>query len=197
MTQEEPKLEVQGIRVDLPSLLGIRHYCDPALCREGPCCCHEYEVAFPSRELSRIVGLARDASRYAPEVAPGGELENPFEPDGSGQYLLDTNENGVCAFAFQDKVGCTWCSLHSVALDHNLPAERHKPSPCSLWPLALTEDEPPVLTVQDDIQRFPCVWKRNARKTLYPDIADCIRRVFGETFLQEVQAHLQGASVRM
>ncbi len=193
---DRKSLYVNGIKVDIDALLRIRHYCDPMLCREGPCCCHEYEVAFPKKELRHIVGLVPEAGKYAEKVLPGAAHENPFDEDGSGTYILDTDESGKCVFAFQDKVGCTWCALHRVALDHHLTPHKHKPSPCSLWPLALTEDTPPVLTVQDDILRYPCIWMRKKAKKLYPDIADCIRRVFGDDFLLEINEYLNNNTTK-
>jgi hypothetical protein len=56
-----------------------------------------------------------------------------------------------------------------------------------MWPLALAEGEPPILTLQDDIYEFPCAWKRGGRpKKLYPDIADNVRATFGEAFLAKL-----------
>jgi hypothetical protein len=65
-----------------------------------------------------------------------------------------------------------------------------KPKPCSLWPLVLDEDrKPPLLTVHDDALEFPCNRRRHGR-TLNAGVQELIVGVFGESFLDAVEAEL-------
>jgi len=107
---------------------------------------------------------------------------------------LVTDESGKCLFAYTKK-GATLCSLHSAALDLDLPPYRMKPRACSLWPLAITDDAPQVLTVQDSVLTFPCnSSRRKGAKRLHSGVADTIREVFGESFLTELQEAINAAS---
>jgi hypothetical protein len=179
---------IDGILVDVKALLRLKHYCDPMLCRNGRYCCAQYEITVDKADIKRAVGLMPDAAKFAPEVGEGGEFENPFERVEPGRWAIDCHEeSGACAFSFKDKKGRGWCSLHAAALKHDLDPYQQKPSVCTMWPLALAEGEPPILTLQDDIYEFPCAWKRGGRpKKLYPDIADNVRATFGEAFLAKL-----------
>jgi len=187
---------VNDILVDLPALLKVKHYCDPMLCRNKRYCCASYEITVDKHDMKRAIGLIPDAAAFAPEVGEGGEFENPFERVEPGRWAIDCHEeSGACAFSFRDKQGRGWCSLHAAALKHDLDPYQQKPEVCTMWPLALSEGEPPVLTIQDDVYEFPCAWKRRGRqKALYPDIAANVKAIFGEAFLEALNREIEKLS---
>ena len=65
---------IDGILVDVESLLKLKHYCDPTLCRNGRYCCAQYEITVDKADIKRAVGLMPDAAKFAPEVGEGFEL---------------------------------------------------------------------------------------------------------------------------
>jgi len=184
--------EIEGYRVDLPALLQLWHAYDAEKCSACGCCCSSYEVTVPRRELSRLTGMIPAASRHAPGLQTDGEYENPFERVEKGVYAIDTDEEGLCVFAYRDPAGQVRCSIHTAALEQGLDPYKTKPSACTLWPLALTEDTLPTLTVQEDAYRFPCNRRRRNARHLAPEVAATIRTVFGASFLDAVQAAISG-----
>ncbi len=177
-------LKIGKISLDIEALLRIAHHCDPHLCRGGSSCCKAYEVCFTQGEMERSAGLLPHCARFAPHLAPGGEFENPFEAMAGRRYAIDAQEDGACAFAFDDQQGVTWCSIHAAALELGLSPWRVKAQPCLLWPLALSEGPNPVLTLQDDTFDFPCNKPRHRKQTLDPGIAGCIARGLSPRFLE-------------
>lgn len=184
---------IDGILVDLPALLKLKHYCDPRLCRNKRYCCASYEITVDRQDMKRAVGLMPEAANFAPAVGEGGEFENPFEKIEGGRWAIDCDEElEACAFSFRDKQGCGWCSLHAAALKLGLDPYQQKPEVCTMWPLALSEGDPPVLSIQDDVYRFPCAWRRRGpQRALYPDIAANVKAIFGEAFLEKLNAAIE------
>ncbi len=177
---------IKNLRVDVDALLRLKHHCDPDLCKHTVSCCRCYEVCLSRKEMGRAVGLMKKASKYARRLRKPG-FENPFERVGPGLYAIDSHEDGACLFAYRRRSGQTCCSLHSAALDLGLDPYAMKPQPCTLWPLALSEDKPPVLGVQSDIRRFPCIrLRRKPARHLYSHIAETIGKLFGEDFLRDL-----------
>lgn len=176
--------------VDLDALLRLHHEYNPQACSAINCCCGSYEVTVQRKELRRIAGMIPASSRFAPTLKDeDGEYENPFEPVERGLYALDTDEEGRCVFAYRDAAGAIRCSIHSAALEMGLEPYTTKPFACTLWPLALTEDDPPILTVQEDAYRFPCNRELpQPADALAPEVALIIERLFGMAFLEEVNA---------
>lgn len=181
-------LEIDGVRVDIPALLKLWHAYDAEKCSACGCCCSSYEVTVSKRELARITGMIPAASRHAQGLKTDEGYENPFERVEKGLYALDTDEEGLCVFAYRDAAGQVRCSIHSAALEQGLDPYKTKPSPCTLWPLALTDDAVPILTVQEDAYRFPCNRRRRNAQRLAPEVADIIRTVFGAQFLGKLEA---------
>ena len=199
-----------GILVDLEVLRRLRHTCDPAHCDRAHHCCSQYEIGLGRHEMGRMIGLMKRAADYATHLRDGRGLINPFDEETPGRFVIDTDENQRCVFAYEveEKAGekspgqkgrkkghrptVTYCSLHSAALDAGLEPYEYKPHSCALWPLALSEDKPPVLTVQDAEGEFACNRlgrpRRNGR--LDPGIEDLLARNFGEAFLAKVLAAL-------
>jgi hypothetical protein len=138
--------------------------------------------------MARIIGHMPAASRYAPYLGDGDSLENIFEEDADGSFIVDTDEEGLCAFAYRDRRRRILCSLHSVAQDLKLPHHKTKPLSCVLWPLALSEDRPLQLSIAEDAFDYPCNSSRkNPGRPLDPNIAQTIRDIFGTRILTTIQ----------
>lgn len=190
MQLPEGFVEIDGVVVDVPALMKLKHYCDPNLCKNGRYCCAQYEITLDKADMKRAIGLMPEAAKFAPEVGEDGEFENPFDKVEPGRWSMDCHEDsGACAFSFRDKQGCGWCSLHAAALANDLDPYAEKPEVCTMWPLAITESGQKVLSIQDDVYSFPCAWKRRGKpKGLYPDIADNVEAIFGKAFREKLEA---------
>lgn len=187
LTRAQTNMHVDGMEIDLESLFSITHQCVPGLCKKRNCCCATYEIVIDRDEITRIIGYMIAASRYAPGLCKDGSLENIFEEDGGGSLVLDTDEDGLCAFAYGSHRNGILCSLHSVARDLKLPHYKTKPMSCVLWPLALSEDNPLHLSIAEDAFSFPCNTRRkNTGKPLDPNIAQTIRDIFGVKILTSI-----------
>ncbi len=178
----------QGIDVDMDGLYSIDHLCDPLKCL-GNHCCSKYEVLVENNEMDRIIGYMPAAVRYAPGLGDGTFLENVFERDEEDDcFIVDTDEDGLCVFAYKDARNSVLCSLHSVANDLRIPHYRTKPRACVLWPLAISEEPPIQLSIADDAFDFPCNRKRpSLNNTLDPNIARIILDLFGPGFLNAIE----------
>ncbi len=157
-------IDIEGLRVDVSALASLTYACRPGRCA-GASCCARYEVCVATEELGRLVGLLPAAARYAVALRGPDGLDNPFEPLGGGLWAIDTDEDGLCVLAYRDRSGATRCSLHSAALEAGLDPLAHKPLSCALWPVAVSEDDPPVLTVADDATELPCCRPRRSLPT--------------------------------
>ena len=177
---------IEGIKVDLDSLLCIKHDCRPELCRSRPSCCSCYEVCLGDREISRITGMMPHIVKHAKHLVIDDYFDNPFEKIGRNLYSMDTDYDNLCLFAYHGKDGCTWCSIHSAALEIGIDIADVKPVSCILWPLSLSEDDPPVLSVQSGAFDFPCNMECSVSDKLDPNISDIICKVFGLKFLDEL-----------
>lgn len=182
---------IEGVAVDLNSVAGIAHDCDPALCRGARCCCSCYEITLTEEELSPVVGMLPAAARFSRRLKRGDGYDNVFDEEDDGLYTIDSARDGSCVFLYRDHLKTPLCSLHTAALESGADPYRAKPGSCTLWPLALSEDSPPVLTVQDDAFDFPCNRRRRGgRKGLDRGVSIIIVSVFGESFLDTVRLHL-------
>jgi hypothetical protein len=177
---------INGIQVDIASLLSISHKCIPGVCSRNMCCCSMYEICVDDRELERITGYIPDASEWARELRCESGFENIFDETGDGLYSIDTDENDLCVFAYAGVKNSVLCSLHTAALKLEMPPVVVKPVSCTTWPLAASDSNPRILSVAEDAFDFPC----NAKKTdglLDDGIACIIQEVYGEKFLKKVQ----------
>ena len=173
---------VGGYRVDLEALKSISHHCDPKKCGNGLSCCACYDVELSAIEARRVVDWLPEAAKFAPHLRDEDGYIDPVErmPRTTPTLAVDAAER--CIFAYKGEEGALWCSLHSAALAHGFAPETVKPLTCALWPLAFSdEDDPPVLTVQPDVLRFPCNVARVG------DGSDIIKRCFGIHFLHDVE----------
>lgn len=182
---------IDGIRVDLKALRALRHECVPRQCvGRARGCCETYEVIVDPRETGAVVGMMPEAARYARHLKTRGELHDPFDETDGGDCLA-THRDGRCVFAYRNREGATLCSLHSAALELGLPPAKAKPKACTLWPLYLVEGRNACLTVQEGALDFPCNHKRRANaRGLDPGVADIVRSILGEKFLEKLLKRL-------
>lgn len=183
----DPRPVIDGVEVDVASILAISHDCSPELCRERRCCCACYEIHLSGREVNRAVGFVGAASKWAKGLKRGGVLDNVFDEDDEGGYTIDTTSDGSCAFLYRDRSRTPLCSLHTAAVEAGANPHRVKPVSCTLWPLALGEGGGKVLSVQDDALDFPCNGRVAGASALDPGISAIIREVFGPLFLGRVE----------
>ncbi len=177
---------INGIQVDMPSLLSISHKCVPGVCSRNMCCCSIYEICIDDRELERITSYIPDASAWAHELRCETGFENIFDETEDGLYSIDTDENDLCVFAYPGVRKSVLCSLHTVALGLNLPPVEVKPVSCATWPLAVSYNNPHMLSVAEDALDFPCNTEK-IKGLLDPGISCIIKDVYGEAFLKEVE----------
>jgi hypothetical protein len=177
---------INGIQVDLDAVSQLAHDCQPALCSAASSCCSAYEITISESEMPALVGSMAVASKYATHLSPS---DNILEEVDNRRLALETNEDGLCLFAYRNS-NTMLCSLHSAALEMGLPPHKVKPTSCSLWPLALCEGKPPLLTVQDDAYDFPCN-KKNKGNGLHSGVVEIIQSILGESFLTQLTEILQ------
>ena len=191
MLNESRYLTLDTMHIDVEALQALAHRCDPMKCiGRARGCCETYEVAVGRSEQGTIVGALDEASRFAIGLKEGGDFLEPFE-ETEGGTCLSTDEDGRCVFAYDDARGATLCSLHSAALDLGLPPVEVKPHACALWPLALVEGDPPLLTVQGGMLDFPCNRARGEGDGgLDPGVASIVEATFGRGVLHEITTAL-------
>jgi hypothetical protein len=186
-------IRVDGILVDVAAIRQLAHRCLPMNCAHRRSCCATYEVPVRNDRIGTIVGAVHEAARFAPQLLEDGEPVDLFD-ETEGGLCLNTDESGRCLFAFHNEQGAPLCSLHAFALEAGLPPARVKPAACALWPLALSEGDPPTLGVQPGALDFACNALRDnengVTEPLDPEVADLICGVFGDGFLQRLVAAL-------
>ena len=186
-------VRIGGVRVDLNALTGIAHTCDPERCRHRESCCASYEICLDKADVERVAGMMPHVVGYVPRLGDADDFDNPFEKIEPNLYAMDTDEDGLCPFAYRVRGGAVMCSIHSAAVELGLKPYATKPRSCSLWPLSLSEDRVPILGVQEDAFRFPCNRRRSGRNSLHRNVASIVVEVFGEGFLREIDEALRGA----
>jgi len=184
----EKTVRIDGLLVDIDALSRLSHSCDPALCADRVPCCAHYEISLEPGEVETLAGMLPLASRYAFVEGGDGEEGNVFDEE-DGEVVLDTTEEGECLLMYRDTGGRPLCSLHTAAAEAGLYPYRMKPRSCTLWPLALSEGEDPVLGVQDETGGFPC---NRARRGVGLDagVAEILEALFGTSFLEKVEEAL-------
>ncbi|MCG6911039.1 MAG: hypothetical protein LJE94_13065 [Deltaproteobacteria bacterium] len=178
---------VDGILVDVTALKSIRHRCLPEGCRETVNCCSCFRIHIGEEELKTIVGFLPLVKAYKPSIGREEDDDNVFEEDGDGGYIVDADEDERCVFAYSGRKGETLCSLHSAAVDMDMPPVNVKPKCCSLWPLALSCGPVPELSVNLLATSFPCN-RKHAGEDIDEGIKETIRIYFGTSFLERLLA---------
>ena len=178
---------IAGVAVDIRALAGIAHDCRPECCAERTSCCATYEVCIERDEQQKILNHIASAASYASAIRDGDDLLDPFDWADGGLTCLQTDEDGLCVFAFDNGSGHTLCSLHAAAMDSGIRPIDAKPRSCHLWPLAVTEPPRPILTVMDDALEFPCNRRRRAgRKNLHAGIAEIVRDAMSDEAVEQI-----------
>ncbi len=175
---------IENVKVDLKSLISIKHKCDPGICREKISCCADYEVCMEKKEVDKIIAHTPGAAEFAPQLKANGSYNNVFDETDDNLITIDVDEDNQCLFSWRNSNGEVLCSLHSHAIKSNLSFYDTKPESCCLWPLAVYDGSPKILTVQDDAFNFDCNEKRKPEKAkLDTEISSIIKNVYGEKML--------------
>ena len=175
---------IENVKVDLKSLISIKHKCDPGVCKGKVSCCAEYEVCMEEKEVDRIIAHIPQAAVFAPQLIDNNSYRNVFDETDDNLIAIDVDDDNQCLFAWRNSNGEILCSLHSHAIKNNLSFYDTKPRSCCLWPLAIYDGSPEILTVQDDAFNFDCNKKcKPERAELDIEISSIIKNVYGEKML--------------
>ena len=173
------------LTVDLASILSVDHACDGCL-RGEACCCSAYDVCMTAAELKRIICVLPEAARFCPHLAAGDGYENIFDEVEPGLFAIDTDDDGLCLFAFRSGRRVR-CSLHAAAAVLGLPPEKVKPKSCLLWPLSFSEGKE-VLSLIDDAPAFRCNTLRRGRsRRLAPAFVTAMDAVYGRGVVEQLE----------
>lgn len=173
-----PQHQRSSVEVDVESLLSLENHCD-GCAGGGKCCCSSYEVCVTTTELKRIIKVLPEAARFCPHLLTVGGYDNVFEEEEAGLFSIDTDEDGLCLFAYRSDHRLH-CSLHTVAVKLGLPLEQVKPKVCMLWPMHFSDGDE-VLGMISDAFRFSCnVRKTPGSRSLSPGVVETIELVYGE-----------------
>ena len=183
---DNPYTMVRGIRVDLPSILELQHECREGACQVEHCCCSTYEVCITDRERHRIDGCLPFAAHFCSHLRAKDGFDNIFEDLGGRLHCIDTTEEGLCLLAYIKK-GSVRCSLHSAAEKIGLHPHEAKPLACVLWPLTISSDRPPLLSVDPNAYSFGCCTHRQGSSGMSPSIAHTLQVVFGPLFMRDLE----------
>ena len=144
------------MNVEVKEIASLAHNCDGCINKDfRQSCCATYEVCITADEMEAIVGVLPEVVKYCPELRDEDNFHNVFEETEDGLISLDTTEEGLCVFAYEDS-GELRCSLHSIAVELKVPVQQIKPSVCLLWPLSVADDKPRRLSIADDALEFHC-----------------------------------------
>ena len=180
--------------VDLASVLSIDHACDG--CRPGElCCCSAYEVCVTTKELQRIIRVLPEAVRFCPHLKTGDGYDNLFDEVEPGLFAIDTDDDGLCLFAFRSgrKVRC---SLHAAGAALGLPPEQIKPKACLLWPMNFSEGKE-ALSLVDDALAFRCNTLRRGRsRSLSPAFVKAVDAVYGKGVGERLEQEAASGALR-
>lgn len=174
------------VEVDLASLVAVGNSCPG--CRKGePSCCSTFDVCVTTAEMERIIRVLPEASKYAPQLQSREGFENVFDEAGRGLYSLDTDEDGVCVFAYWVE-GRNRCSLHSAAVALGMTLRDVKPKHCMLWPIHVSEGNE-TLAIPGEVVRFRCNTRaQKGSRRVSPALLDAIDKVYGKGSGEKVAA---------
>ena len=182
---------IENVKVDLKSLISIKHKCDPEICREKISCCAEYEVCMEKKEVDKIIAHTPGAAEFAPQLKANGSYNNVFDETDDNLITIDVDEDNQCLFAWRNSDEEVLCSLHSHAIKNNLSFYDTKPESCCLWPLAIYDGNPQILTVQEDAFNFECNKKKKTWQVkLDAEISSIIKNFYGEKMLAGINQAL-------
>lgn len=146
---------MQKITIDIAAIARINFGCVGCTTCHG-CCCSAFEVCVTEAEMERIVGVMPEVNALRERVGQDTSDGNDFEETDSGLLALETDDDGLCIFAYRAD-GFIRCALHSVALELGVPPVDVKPLACTLWPLAISGGRRKILTADACAPEFHCV----------------------------------------
>ena len=183
--KQPPQHKRSSVEVDVDSLLQIENTCNGCV-RGQKCCCSSYEVCITTAEMKRIIPYLPEAAKFCPHLLVIGGYDNVFEPEEPGLYSINTNEDGLCVFAYWSR-GRTHCSLHTVAMTLGIPLEAVKPKVCMLWPMHFSDGDE-LLGMINDAFEFSCNSRRTeGSRSLSPGFVDTIELIYGGGCGEQVQ----------
>jgi len=177
--KHKPRTNAHPLRVDYKSICAIDHEC--VCCSDiKNCCCARYDVCVTDAEIKKIIPLLPEAAKFSPHLKEKYGYANVFEEGEGGLHSIETDEDGLCLFAFRDK-GLYRCSLHAAERSLGLPFGSVKPKMCVLWPLTFSEDGR-TLTLHDDALfcRHSSLRKKPSNR-VSPALAETIEIMTGKT----------------
>jgi len=143
-----------------------------------------YEVCIEKNEVDKVFAHTPGAAEFAPQLKDNGFYRNIFEETDDNLITIDTDEDNQCLYAWRNSDKEVLCSLHSHAIKSNLSFYDTKPESCCLWPLAIYDGSPKILTVQDDAFDFDCNKKDGSGKVeLDTEISSIIKNMYGEKMI--------------
>jgi hypothetical protein len=142
------------MKFDFNKIKSIHHLCT-GCSPDADCCCASYNIFISEEEMQRILNIFPLIIEYCPDLVVDGAFDNVFEESDDGSIQLDTDENGLCVFAYRHE-GIIRCALHTVANDTGIPVENLKPFHCLLWPMALSSGSETAVSIQENALDFPC-----------------------------------------
>jgi hypothetical protein len=78
--------------------------------------------------------------------------------------------------------------LHSAAAKIGIHPHEAKPLACVLWPLTISSDRPPLLSVDQNAYSFGCCTRRQGRNSgMSPSILHTLQAVFGPLFMRDLE----------
>ncbi len=164
--------------IDIAALCAVEHHCNGCVSRTA-CCCSTYEVCITATEMRRIIRIMPEVVKLCPKLETDDGYDNVFEYVEAGLYAIDTNEDGLCLFAYtaERKIQC---ALHTVGVIRGIPLAKVKPKACLLWPMIFSEGEE-ALSLTDDALLFHCTTpKRKGPGRISSSFTDAIDIVYGE-----------------
>ena len=185
-------MQSQAIDVDLHALTTLQHECTGCSKDKQSCCAH-YDICIRKREMQQIIGYLPQAATFCPQLKTADGFDNVFEEVERNLFRIDTLDDERCTFAY-DLDHETRCSLHTIALDHDLPINTLKPEACLLWPLALSETQPLALSIHKDALQFPCNHLRPQQENIHSSVDDILETVFGHRFAQQVHSAVESGA---
>ncbi len=183
--KQPPQHQRSSVEVDVQSLLLLENRCDG--CARGErCCCSSYEVCVTTAEMKRIIKFLPEAAKFCPHLLTAEGYDNVFEEEEPGLFSLDTDEDGLCLFAYWSH-GRIQCSLHTVAVTLGVPLEQVKPKVCLLWPMHFSDGDETLAMISDAFL-FNCnVRKEPGNRCLSLGFVEALDRVYGEGCGAQVQ----------
>ena len=165
------------MKFDLDTIKSIDHQCTG--CRsKKKCCCASYNIFVSETEMQRILNIYPLLAAYCAHLMVDGEFDNVFEESDDGSIRIDTDEDGLCVFAYR-QAGMIRCAIHTVATDQGIPLADIKPFHCLLWPLAISSETKNMVTLQENALEFPCN-RTNKSGTICQSIQETLQVLFNE-----------------